>query len=122
MTGLEIAERSGVASLHHLELVILEEALSRPTSTVVAAAASVVDDESGRDLMAAHFCVWVTADAEIVRKRRLSGGHRRPVGPEEEERVEGRNRLFAELAGFVVDSGRATPSEAVALIVGSYGE
>lgn len=120
LTGFEIAGTNGVASLHRLEQVILEEGLSGSTSTVVAAAASVVDTESGRDLIAEHFCVWVTADAEIVMKRRLSGRHRRRIGPEEAERVEARNRLFEETADLVVDSGRLTPSEAVALIAGSY--
>lgn len=54
-TGEMIASRQGVAHLHELELGVFLEMCREDAPTVIAPAASVVDDPSGRGALEANF-------------------------------------------------------------------
>ena len=82
---------------------------------VVAAAASVIEDPVALTALADVFCVWVTADPEILAERSARGSHRRSVG--DSEHLERRDRLFRAAADVVVDTGALAPEESLALVL-----
>jgi shikimate kinase len=108
-SGREIAESEGVSALHELEQEALLEALDRAEPSVIAAAASVVDDPSTREKLEDVFCVWVRADAGILEERTAPKSHRRTVATS--EHLETRNSIYADLADLVVDTGSSTADE-----------
>jgi shikimate kinase len=91
--GARIAESQGVAALHQLELRVFWEALDSPHPTVIAAAASVIEDETVRDALRGVRCVWVDAEDELLRLRRASGPHRREIGEDEVNRLARRDPM-----------------------------
>jgi len=116
----EIAQRDGVEALHRLEKKALLEPLDGPNPAVVAAAASVIEDPVVRDALQGTFCVWVTADPEILAERAARGAHRRPVG--KSEHLERRDPLFQQVADLVVDTGVLSEREALGVVLGTMGE
>ena len=116
-SGREIAETEGVDALHRLEKEVLLESLSGEQRAVIAAAASVIEDSDVRDDLAGAFCVWVTAEPQILAERSARGSHRRPV--RESERLENRDRLFTEVADVVVDTGDRSIEESAAVALGA---
>lgn len=77
----DVARAEGVAALHRREAATLHAALAGNEPTVIAAAASVVDDPACRRALAAGpFVVWLDApDAKLA--ARLGGqAHRRLLG------------------------------------------
>jgi shikimate kinase len=108
-SGREIAESEGVPALHELEQSALLEALDRVEPSVIAAAASVVDDPSTREKLEDVFCVWVRADAGILEERTAPKSHRRTVATS--EHLETRNSIYSDLADLVVDTGSSTADE-----------
>ena len=116
-SGARIAETEGVAALHQLELQVFWEAIASPHPTVIAAAASVIEDEEARAALLEVNCVWVDADDEMLRLRQASGTHRREVGEEEASRLERREPLFSHCADLRVDTGLVTEHDAVSLAV-----
>ncbi|MGH8951394.1 MAG: shikimate kinase [Acidimicrobiia bacterium] len=119
-SGREIAERDGVEALHRLEKEVLLEPLKGPSPAVVAAAASVIEDPGVRDALQCTFCVWVTADPDILAERAARGPHRRPVG--KSEHLERRDPLFQQVADLVVDTGVHSEREALDTVLGAMGE
>lgn len=115
--GREIALAEGVAALHRLEREVLFEALATPEPSVVAAAASVIEDPEVRQALEAMFCVWVTASPEILARRSAGGSHRRPISSDETERIERRIPLFEQSADLVIDTGQVSEQDAVAQVV-----
>lgn len=101
--GREIAVAEGVHELHRLEREVFFEALAAARPSVVAAAASVIDDPAVRQALDATFCVRVTADPEILAQRSSQGSHRRTVS--NSEHLEHRTALFEQVADLVVDTG-----------------
>lgn len=83
MNAAEIALHRGVPYLHDLESSLLRGLLSVASRSVIAAAASVVDDEATRERMGRHLCIWVEAESATLAARRDSGLHRRPTGDDE---------------------------------------
>ncbi len=112
-----IAAADGVAALHSLEREALRAALDRPQRAVVAAAASVADDELVVAALAAHCCVWLRADAEVLAERQSSSAHRRSIGADELPGVSRRDRVYARLASVVIDTGEVAVEQAAAAIV-----
>ena len=109
--GREIARTDGVEALHRLEAEVLLEALSRSRPVVVAAAASVIEDREVREALEDAFCVWVTADSDILAERSARGDHRRVVA--RHENLGHRDRLFEEAADLVVDTGELSEAESL---------
>ena len=114
-SGREIAAADGVEALHLLESEVLRDALDGGAPAVVAAAASVIEDPVALTALADVFCVWVTADPEILAERSARGSHRRSVG--DSEHLERRDRLFRAAADVVVDTGALAPEESLALVL-----
>lgn len=95
-TGREIALKEGVPKLHRLELVVLLDALNEREPSVIAAAASVVDDRRGRDALRPPFCIWVDREGEPSSPE----GHRRAAAPA--EGLESRRPAFESLADITL--------------------
>jgi shikimate kinase len=118
LTGLnaaEIATARGVPELHRTERVVLKVALSQSSPQVIAAAASVVDDDATRDRMSRHLCIWVDADSATLAKRRVSGLHRRTISDEEVEDLNRARRLSViDLVIGQVDTTASTVEQSTA--------
>jgi shikimate kinase len=109
--GREIAERDGVDVLHRLEADVLLDSLANPDPVVVAAAASVIEEPEVREAMEDTYCVWVTADPDILAERSARGRHRRAVASHED--LGHRDVLFGEAADLVVDTGVLSEAESL---------
>jgi shikimate kinase len=109
--GREIAESDGVDVLHRLEADVLLDALAKPGPAVVAAAASVIEVPEVREALEDAYCVWVTADPDILAERSARGSHRRDVARHED--LGHRDRLFEEAADLVVDTGELSEAESL---------
>ncbi len=79
VTGAEVARRDGVDELHRLEARHLLEALASEVPTVIAAAASVVDDPVCREALAGAYVVWLDPPVEALAERAAVGDHRRDL-------------------------------------------
>ena len=111
----EIAADLGVPRLHDLERSLVSSALKSPLRQVIAAAASVVDDEPTRQLLSRHLCLWIEADVPTLAQRRESGSHRRHMTNEEAEDLNRARRLG--VAHFVkgkVDTTSSTVEQSAA--------
>jgi shikimate kinase len=120
-TSREIATVDGVSVLHSLEKEVFFEALDSSEVSVVAAAASVIDDPAVRTALGKAFCVLVTASEEILDERLPSGSHRRVLQPDETQHIAGRERLYRECADMVIDTGSVSEQDAVDLVVAASG-
>ena len=115
-SAADLAASMGVPALHDLERSVIAEALKSPSRKVIAAAASVVDDQPTRQLMSRHLCLWVEADKAILARRRESGSHRRQMTNEEADDLNRIRRLA--VADFVigqVDTSTLTVEESAAV-------
>ena len=122
-TGAEIAGEDGVARLHVIELETFLDMADRDEEAVIAPAASVVDDERGRDRLAEQFTVWLIADPAVTAERSRRQGHRRPYDTGERHRLwEGRSSHLERIAAMVVDTGQSSPEAAVDEIVARLGD
>ena len=117
--GREVAETEGVETLHRLESEVLHETLAGSTPGVVAAAASAIEDPAVREALEDTYCIWVTADPEILAERSAQGDHRRPVGGA--ERLQRRIPLFEQAADLVVDTGVLSADESVERVLAAIG-
>jgi shikimate kinase len=119
-TAADLAARLGVPELHRIERRLLTSALASTEPTVIASAASVVDDPPTRRVLGAHTCIWVDADPAVVAERRSRDPHRRPIEPDECRRLDAiRRPHLAALCPATVDTGAMTPGECVAAILAS---
>jgi len=116
-SGARIAETEGVSALHQLELQVFWQALASPHPSVIAAAASVIEDEEARAALLEVNCVWVDAEDDLLRLRQASGTHRREVSEEEASRLERREPLFSHCADVRVDTGVVSEHDAVSIAV-----
>ena len=115
-SAAEIAAGIGVPRLHKLERSVVSTALNLPSRKIIAAAASVVDDESTREKMREHLCIWVEADAATLAKRRQSGSHRRDMTDEEAHDLNRARRLsVADFVIGMVDTTYSTAEQSTAL-------
>lgn len=112
-TGHQISARSGVESLHDLELQSLAIMLAGSTPSVVAAAASVIDSAEGRRLLAPHLVVWLTASPDVIPSRLDDSVHRRTTTPGERSTLlERREGFYEAVADFRLDTTDMDPVEA----------
>ena len=129
-SGRELAATVGVEALHRWESVHLRRAVAAAGPSIVAAAASVVDDPLCREALGDQFVVWLRASAETRAAR--SGGpggagtatgagttsgaadHRRDLGPDRVralvELADRRERGYAAVADLTVDAETAAPA------------
>lgn len=121
VTGAVIAAVRGVSHLHTLEREALIEALASPSPTVIAAAASVVDDRAVRSMLADRLCVWLTAHPEAIAARISGQTHRRSLAEDERDIIDRRRPLYQELASLEIDTTSMTPSEVADAIVSRLG-
>ena len=120
-SGRELAATAGVDALHRWECSHLGRSVAVPTPSVVAAAASVVEDPLCREALAGQYVVWLRAPAAVRAARMRSSGHRRSLGPDpvgalatlDAERTE----LYQAVADLAVDAGDADPDGIVAEIL-----
>src|ERR671918_1711140 len=94
--GFAIAAREGVQRLHELELEVFLDTCRHPKAAVIASAASVVDHEAGREALANHFTVWLTAGGDVLAERRASGEHRRVIDVSEQLELDQTRAPFLE--------------------------
>ena len=121
-SGAEIAEEEGVDALHRMELQVFWAAVSAPTPTVIAAAASVIEDAEAREALLRSRCVWLHAEDDTRRLRRASSSHRREVTEKEARLLKERDPLFAGCADVRIDTGAVTEHEAVSIAVAAVTE
>jgi shikimate kinase len=117
-TAAEIATADGADVLHRAEAADLLTALAGDAACVVAAAASVVDDETVRARLTRDdvTVVWLRAHPSTLRRRTLSGSHRPFVhgDPAASTRIDtARRPHYTEVADVVVDVDDRSPSEIV---------
>lgn len=117
-SGAEIAERLGVARLHEMELEVFLAACESDSPSVIAPAASVVDNERGRKAMSEHLTIRLTAPDDVLAARIEDGGHRRPISEPEREMLRNlRERASEQAAVLTIDTAEIDPDEAVRRIV-----
>jgi shikimate kinase len=125
MTAAEMLARDGVEMLHAREAEHLRDALEDRPPTVIAAAASTVEDPASRALLKPAVVVWLDAPDAVLAERMLSGAHR----PHFEEDLEAmlrkqrarREPLFQEVADLKVDVSDGRPEEAAATVLRALG-
>jgi shikimate kinase len=114
-SAADLAATIGVPRLHEIERSLVLAGLKFPSRKVIAAAASVVDDEATRQLMSRHLCLWVEADGAILAERRESGSHRRHMSNEEADDLNRIRRLsVADFVIGVVDTSTSTVEQSTA--------
>lgn len=122
ISGRELAARDGVPALHRWEAEHLLRSLASAVPVVVAAAASVVDDERCRAALGRALVVLLTAPPEVLAARMASqaGEWRRSLGPDPvagvAELARRRTGAFAAVADVVVDTAGRTPAEVVVAV------
>lgn len=115
--GVEVAERLGVPALHQLERAVLIAALARSRRHVIASAASVVEDETVRQLLARPVVVVIDAELSVVHERQATGDHRRPMSQDELQTLARRRApLFDQVADLRIDGAQSTDDMVAAII------
>jgi shikimate kinase len=118
-TVREVEERDGIETVHRLEAEVLLRALATSPSSVITAAASVVDDPTARDRLRGDdvFVVWLVVPPELLAERAGHGGYRPQlgVGSGEAARLldEARRGAYAGIADLPISVGARGPGEVV---------
>jgi shikimate kinase len=135
--GRELAAREGVDALHRWEAEHLLRAVGSPEPSVVAAAASVVDDPRVREALRRPFVVWLRAPARALAARMSPSDHRRPLAAAGSEGAAGtagapapdgaieavealeaeRGPRYASVADLEVDTGGVLPDDVVLTVL-----
>jgi shikimate kinase/catechol 2,3-dioxygenase-like lactoylglutathione lyase family enzyme len=104
LTGRQFARARGVGALHRWEAEHLRRALRATMPSVIAAAASVVDDPACREELRGDraFVLWLTAPPEVLAARLAADitGERREVAG----RAPDRTARFREVADVEIDA------------------
>jgi shikimate kinase len=120
-TAHDIRELDGFDVLHRFEREAFAAALEVTTPSVIAAAASTVDDDATRALMQrAADVVWLRVPVDVLANRVHNQAHRplaADAAPQLAEQMKQRAAKFQEVADVVVDADRP-PDEIVAEILG----
>jgi shikimate kinase len=123
-SGRELAERDGTAALHRWEADHLLRALASPEPQVVAAAASVVDDDRCLHALAAPFVAWLRAPAPMVVARLSGDEQRRRLGADPAAAVSAltarRAPRYALVANVTIDVAQLSPEAAAGIIVDAF--
>ena len=119
LNAAEIASTAGVIQLHRIETEVLLTALATSSLSVVAAAASVVDEDRIRKHLSEHLCLWVEADAATLSRRLGSAPHRRSLSEREAEDLNrARRHKAADLVVGRVDTTDLNVHESTAVAIG----
>jgi shikimate kinase len=120
-SGRDLADSEGVAALHHWEADHLLRALASPDPVVVAAAASVVDDDRCVRALAAPFVAWLRAQPETLVHRMTGDEERRRLGADPgsvmHELMARRVARYAKVADVVVDVDNLSPDAVAATVL-----
>ena len=123
-SGRELAERDGTAALHRWEADHLLRALASPEPQVVAAAASVVDDDRCLHALAAPFVAWLRAPAPMVLARLSGDEQRRRLGADPATAVSAlaacRAPRYALVADVTIDVAPLSPKAVAGVIVDAF--
>ncbi len=121
--GRALAEGRGVDWLHALEADVLARQLDEREPGVISAAASVVDDEASRRLLAERATVcWVDVPIPVLEERINHDDHRRPMARDElHRRYESRVPLLDAMADVRID-GLAPLDEQVRSVIAALAE
>ena len=91
---------------------------------MIAAAASVVEDEASRAALAPAFVVWLYAPTWVLAQRMREGAHRPHYDTDLArmlaDQLRRRERWFREVADLVVDVSLTTPDEAARTILDAF--
>ena len=118
VNAAEIASTAGVSQLHRIEKEVLLAALASPSLSVIAAAASVVDDDGVRKELSDHLCLWVEADETTLSRRLGSAPHRRWLSEREAEHLNrARRGKAANLVIGRIDTTDLTVEESTTLAI-----
>ncbi len=123
-TAMQIAAADGVAVLHREEAAELLAALDDPVDAVIAAAASVVLDETVRARLAAvAWVVWLRAGPATLAARLPSSPDRPHLDADAAvlvaRQARERDALYRAMADVVISTDEQTPEMALATILGS---
>ena len=122
LTGRQFAARDGIEALHAREARHLLDAVRRPGTTVISAAASTLDDPVCRARMRArkHLVVWLRATPEQIAARLRPDDHRPDFGPDLAAVIAGQARsrtaALRDVADLTLDAMRP-PAELVATVL-----
>jgi shikimate kinase len=117
-SGTEVAAREGVERLHELELEVFLLMCDTPVPTVLAPAASVVDQEAGRAALDENLAIWLTAPNHVLVGRQSAGTHRRPISAAElAELHRKRAPWLKDVCDFTVDAGVSSPQQVVEKVI-----
>jgi shikimate kinase len=120
-SGRELAERDGTAALHRWEADHLLGALASPEPVVVAAAASVVDDDRCLRALSAPFVAWLRAPPRTVVARLSGDERRRRLGADPVAAVgalaDHRAHRYARVANVTIDVAEVSPDAVAGIIV-----
>lgn len=105
-TGAELAAQKGVPELHRVEAAVLLGALAGPAPTIIAAAASVVDDVLCQQALKRRaYVVVLHAPIDDLIERLGAAGHRRAMDRSEfADLADRRAPLFAQVADLALDT------------------
>jgi shikimate kinase len=123
LTARQIRERHGVGVLHDLEARHLLAASQAPSSTVICAAASTIEDASCRTALEQPgiVTIWLRATAETLASRFDNEDHRPVFGPDPvaffRSQIVTRYPRFLELGGAVVDVDSLGIAEVVQRVI-----
>lgn len=118
--GADLVARRGLAALHAVEGSILLHAVNRPERSVIAAAASVVDNRDLVDRLrhGGEFVALLTATAEECAQRSDPDDHRRPLtGQERDDLLERRMDSYRRVADVEIDTTWIEVEQATDIII-----
>ena len=127
LTVRELRERDGVVAMHRQESAQLLDALAATGSSVISAAASVVDDPACRTTLKSPgaVAIWLRADPALLAERFDSRPHRPAYGDVPEvflaDQAARREPLLAQIGAHVIDVEGLTPHEVVARAMETLG-
>ena len=99
-TAREFEMANGRDALHEVELAALQRALASDEPSVVAAAASTIDTEAGRDAITTRAHVaWIDAPPAVLATRVDPAGGSRPAGTDVDSLAAQRERRSVKLEG-----------------------
>ena len=117
----ELADEIGVEEMHELEARHLLRALEAPEPSVIAAAASTIDDDACRGALTAPGVrtIWLRADPDVLARRFDRQRHRPRFGRSPRdllaEQAGERDALFRSLHPIEIETGEKSPVEVVEL-------
>jgi shikimate kinase len=124
--GRAVAAEEGVGELHRWEAEHLLSALASPEPVVVAAAASVVDDERTLGVLAETFVVWLRARPGTAAARLDPADHRRRLGADPADDLADLNARraprYGSVADLTVDVDGLTPGAVVDTVLAALAD